>query len=143
MENNSTNNITEEEAQQELSEILQIRRDKLKALQDAGNDPFEKTKFSRTAFTKDITDNFESTEGSEVSLAGRIMAKRGMGKAIFADITDDKGRIQLYIKQSELSEESFAEVRKYDIGDIIGVSGKVFKTKMGEISIHCTEVELL
>jgi len=143
MENNNTNNITSEETQQELSEILQIRRDKLKALQDAGNDPFEKTKFSRTAFTKDITDNFESTEGTEVSLAGRIMAKRGMGKAIFADITDDKGRIQLYIKQSELSEESFAEVRKYDIGDIIGVSGKVFKTKMGEISIHCTGVELL
>jgi len=143
MENNDTSNMVGEESPQELSEILQIRRDKLKALQDADNDPFLKTKFSRTAFTKDVVDGFETMEGKEVSLAGRIMAKRGMGKAIFADINDDKGRIQLYIKLSDVGDESFAEVRKYDIGDIIGISGSVFRTKMGEISIHCNTVELL
>jgi len=127
----------------ELSEILQIRRDKLTKLQSENNDPFHVTKFNRTAFSSDILDNFEKTEGSEFSLAGRVMAKREMGKATFVDILDDKGRIQLYIKQNDIGEENFESIKKGDIGDFIGVTGSVFKTRMGEISIHCTKVELL
>ena len=127
----------------ELSEILQIRRDKLQALQEAGSDPFEITKFTRTIFSREIHDDFESFEDKNVSIAGRIMAKRGMGKAIFADIADDKGRIQIYVRKDDVGEDIFADFRKVDIGDIIGVSGFVFKTKMGEISVHCKEVILL
>ena len=127
----------------ELSEILQIRRDKLQALQEAGSDPFEITKFTRTIYSREIHDDFESFEDKDVSIAGRIMAKRGMGKAIFADIADDKGRIQIYVRKDDVGEDVFADFRKVDIGDIIGVSGFVFKTKMGEISVHCKEVTLL
>ena len=129
--------------EQELSEILQIRRDKLQALQESGRDPFEITKFSRSNYSCEIVDDFESFENANVSIAGRIMAKRGMGKAIFADISDDKGRIQIYVKKDDVGEETFADFRKIDIGDIIGVSGYVFKTKMGEISVHCKEILLL
>ena len=139
----SSDTIFVPEEAQELSEILQIRREKLQKLQEEGRDPFEITKFSRTAFSADLHNNFETMENQEVSMAGRILAKRGMGKAIFADIADDKGRIQLYIKLNDVGETVFAEVRKYDIGDIIGVSGYVFRTKMGEISVHCREVRLL
>jgi len=136
-----TNNINETEP--ELSEILQIRRDKLSKLQSENRDPFHVTKFNRTAFSSDILDNFEQREGSEVSLAGRVMAKREMGKAVFVDISDDKGRIQLYIKQNDVGESSFEDIKKGDIGDFIGVTGTVFKTRMGEISIHCTLITLL
>jgi len=129
--------------EQELSEILQIRRDKLKKLQDEGQDPFEVTKFTRTVYTSDVHENFDAIENSDVSMAGRVMAKRGMGKAIFADIVDDKGRIQLYIKLNDVGEEAFEGLKKGDIGDIIGVTGHVFRTKMGEISIHCKTVTLL
>jgi len=128
---------------QELSEILQIRRDKLSKLQDEGRDPFHITKYTRTAFSTEVTDNFEAMENKEVSMAGRIMAKREMGKAMFLDISDDKGRIQLYLKLNDIGEQSFEDIKKGDIGDIIGVEGKVFKTRMGEISIHCTSVVLL
>ena len=131
------------EQEQELSEILQVRRDKLKYLQDEGRDPFKVTKFERTAYSADVKDNFEAMENQTVSMAGRVMAKRGMGKAIFADIADDRGRIQIYVRQQDVSEETFADFRKVDIGDIIGVTGFVFKTKMGEISIHCSNVALL
>jgi len=127
----------------ELSEILQIRRDKLKSLQDEGNDPFEVTKFTRTAFSSDVCDDFEAYDKKDVTMAGRVMAKRGMGKAIFVDIQDDKGRIQLYIKQSDVGEDTFADVKKIDIGDIIGITGFVFRTRMGEISVHCKTVVLL
>jgi len=127
----------------ELSEILKVRRDKLKRLQDEGRDPFKVTSFKRSAYTTDITDNFEAMENSEATLAGRVMAKREMGKAIFVDIVDDKGRIQLYIKLNDVGEQSFDYVKKGDIGDFIGVSGKVFKTRMGEISLHCNFVTLL
>ena len=129
--------------EQELSEILQIRRDKLQRLQEDGRDPFEVTKFSRTAFSSDIHDNFNAMENNDVSVAGRVMAKREMGKAIFADIVDDKGRIQLYVKLNDVGEQSFNDIKKGDIGDIIGVTGFVFRTKMGEISIHCKAVTLL
>ena len=126
-----TDDIRQEEA--ELSEILQIRRDKLKRLQDEGRDPFAVTKFTRTTFSLDIRDNFDAMENCDVALAGRIMAKREMGKAIFVDIADDKGRMQLYIKLNDVGEQPFSDVKKGDIGDIIGVTGFVFKTRMGEI----------
>ena len=129
--------------EQELSEILQVRRDKLKALQDEGRDPFNNTKFERTAYSADVKDNFETMENQTVSMCGRIMAKRGMGKAIFADIADDKGRIQIYVRLNDVGAETFADFRKVDIGDIIGIEGFVFKTKMGEISVHCQKVVLL
>ena len=129
--------------EQELSEILQIRRDKLKALQDEGRDPFQQTKFSRTHWTSEIKDHYASLENQTVSVAGRIMSKRGMGKAIFCHIKDDKSQIQLYIRSDAVSKEEFADFRKYDIGDIIGVSGYVFKTKTEEISIHVEKVVLL
>lgn len=130
-------------AEQDLSELFQIRLDKLKKLREEGRDPFEVTRFERTAFTGDILDNFERMENKDVSMAGRIMAKRGMGKAIFADLMDDKGRIQLYIRLNDVGEEAFSDFKKGDIGDIVGISGFVFKTRMGEVSIHCREVRLL
>ena len=129
--------------EQELSEILQIRRDKLKTLQDEGRDPFRQTKFNRTAWSMEIKEKYEAMEGKTVSVAGRIMSKRGMGKAIFCHIKDDKGQIQLYIKKDAVSEQEFADFRKYDIGDIIGVTGYVFKTKTEEISVHVEQVTLL
>ena len=127
----------------ELSEILQVRRDKLAALQQEGRDPFRQTKFARTAWSQEIKDNYDSFEEKQVSVAGRIMSKRGMGKAIFCHIKDDKGLIQLYIRSDAVSETEFLDFRKYDIGDIIGVGGYVFKTKTGEISVHVQSVVLL
>ena len=126
-----------------LSEILQVRRDKLKALQDAGRDPFTQTRFARSAYSTDIKNDFDAYDGKTLQAAGRIMSKRGMGKAIFCDIQDDRGQIQLYVRKDAVSEQEFADFRKYDIGDIIGVSGYAFKTKTGEISIHVQQVTLL
>ena len=130
-------------AEPSLSEILQIRRDKLKALQDAGRDPFTQTRFARSAYSTDIKNDFEAYDGKTLQAAGRIMSKRGMGKAIFCDIQDDRGQIQLYVRKDAVTEQEFADFRKYDIGDIIGVSGYAFKTKTGEISIHVQQVTLL
>ena len=127
----------------ELSEILQVRRDKLAALQQEGRDPFQKTKFTRSAWSSEIKDNYDAFDGKTVSVAGRIMSKRGMGKAIFCHIKDDKGQIQLYIRADAVSEQEFADFRKYDIGDIVGVSGYVFKTKTEEVSVHVEKAELL
>ena len=135
--------LSPEEGEQELSEILQIRRDKLKRLQEEGRDPFAITKFRRTAYSADVHAGFDKLENTDVAMAGRVMAKRGMGKAIFLDIADDKGRIQIYVRLSDVGEQCFDDVRKCDIGDIIGVAGFVFRTKMGEISIHCNSVTLL
>ena len=132
-----------ENAAEELSEILRVRREKLDALREAGRDPFVETRFVRSAWSSDIKDNYEAFEGKTVSAAGRIMSKRGMGKAIFCHIKDDRGQIQLYVRSDAVSETEFADFRKYDIGDIIGVSGYVFKTKTGEISIHVESVKLL
>ena len=131
------------EQEMELSEILQVRRDKLAALQQEGRDPFQQTKFSRTAWSEEIKTDYEGFENKQVSVAGRIMSKRGMGKAIFCHIKDDKGQIQLYIRADAVSQQEFADFRKYDIGDIIGVSGYVFKTKTEEISVHVEKVTLL
>ena len=133
-------NIPQEE---NLSELLQIRRDKLKNLQEEGRDPFQITKFDRSAFSAEIKGDYEAFEGKTVSVAGRIMSKRGMGKAIFCHIKDDRGQIQLYIKKDSVSETEFADFRKYDIGDIIGITGFVFKTKTEEISVHAEKVTLL
>ena len=130
-------------AEPSLSEILQIRRDKLKALQDAGRDPFTQTRFERSAYSTDIKNDFDAYDGKTLQAAGRIMSKRGMGKAIFCDIQDDRGQIQLYVRKDAVTEQEFADFRKYDIGDIIGVSGYAFKTKTGEISIHVQQVTLL
>ena len=129
--------------EQELSEILQVRRDKLKALQDEGRDPFQQTKFVRSAWSSEIKGNYEAFEGKTVSVAGRIMSKRGMGKAIFCHIKDDKGQLQLYVRSDAVAAQEFADFRKYDIGDIIGVTGYVFKTKTEEISVHVEKVTLL
>ena len=141
MSENKTNETAAPE--QELSELLQIRRDKLKALQEEGRDPFTQTRFVRSAYSDEIKANFEAFDGKTVKAAGRIMSKRGMGKAIFCHIKDDHGSIQLYIRKDAVPEQEFADFRKYDIGDIIGVSGFVFKTKTEEISVHVESVTLL
>ncbi|MCR5576994.1 MAG: lysine--tRNA ligase [Oscillospiraceae bacterium] len=132
-----------EAPEQELSEILQIRRDKLAALQQEGRNPFVQTRFERTAWSQEIKDDYARFEEKNVRVAGRILSKRGMGKAIFCHIKDDRGQIQLYIRADAVTPTEFADFRKYDIGDIIGVSGYVFTTKTGEISVHVQGVTLL
>ena len=128
---------------QQVSELLQIRRDKLTELQEAGRDPFRETRFERDATSAGIKDAFEDYENKQVSIAGRIMSKRGMGKAIFCHIQDREGQIQLYVRKDAVTETEFADFRKYDVGDIIGVSGYVFKTQTGEITVHVEHVTLL
>jgi len=137
---NQNQNIQEEVS---LSELLQVRRDKLSELRAAGNDPFEQTKYDVTHQSKEIKDNFDAMEEQTVRLAGRIMSKRGMGKVVFADLQDVAGRIQLFVKIDEVGEEALATFKKYDIGDIVGVEGAVFRTKMGEISIRAKQITLL
>ena len=134
-------NTVNDEAQ--LSEILQVRRDKLKALQDAGCDPFQITKFDVSHHAEEIKAQYDALENKEVTVAGRMMAKRIMGKASFAHVQDLSGKMQLYIARDSLGEEPYAGFKKMDIGDIIGVKGTVFKTKTGEISLHVTELTLL
>ncbi|MBQ1976655.1 MAG: lysine--tRNA ligase [Clostridia bacterium] len=137
------NNVQNTAAEPQLSEILQVRRDKLKTLQDAGNDPFQITKFDVSHHAEEVRAQFEALEDKEVTLAGRMMAKRVMGKASFAHIQDLSGKMQLYVARDSLGEEPYAGFKKLDIGDIIGVKGTVFKTKTGEISLHVTELTLL
>ena len=137
------NNSQNTAAEPQLSEILQVRRDKLKALQDAGNDPFQITKFEVSHHAEEIRAQFDDLENKEVTLAGRMMAKRVMGKASFAHVQDLSGKMQLYVARDSLGEEPYAGFKKLDIGDIIGVKGSVFKTKTGEISLHVTELTLL
>ena len=126
-----------------LSELLQIRRDKLAALREQGQDPFVITKFDVTHHSDEIKERFEDMEGQSVRLAGRLMSKRGMGKAVFSDLQDGAGRIQLYVRIDDVGEEALAAFKKYDIGDIVGVEGEVFRTKRGEISIKAKAVTLL
>ena len=130
-------------SQQSLSEILQVRRDKLKELIDNGKNPFEITKFDRKHTTMQIKNNYNDFEGKTVVIAGRLMSKRGMGKASFCDLADLDGKIQLYIRKDEVGEESYSDVKKFDIGDIVGVTGEVFTTHMGEISVKVKEITLL
>ena len=135
--------VNQPEEQQTLSEQRLIRRAKLKELQDAGQDPFQITKYVVKHHSADIKENFDALEGTMTSVAGRLMSKRGMGKAVFCDLQDVKGRIQLYVRIDELGEEAFAKFKKTDIGDIVGVEGEVFKTKRGEISVKAHKVTLL
>ena len=133
----------EEMSEESLNELRKIRRDKLKALQEAGRNPFLEEKWDVTAHSKDIKDNFDAMEDQEVSCAGRIMAFRNMGKASFIDIQDKQGRIQCYVRRDALGEEEYDWFKTYDIGDIIGVEGTVFKTKHGEVSIKAARIVLL
>lgn len=135
--------MEKEENTLELSELLQIRRDKLKNLQEVDKDPYQISKFERTNHTSQITENFEAFEGKEVIIAGRLMAKRDMGKASFINVSDRYGNIQSYVRKDNIGEEIFEEFKKYDIGDIVGVKGEVFKTQKGEMSVKAHEVTLL
>ena len=131
------------EQEQDLSQILQVRRDKLAALQAAGKDPFQQTKFTVSAHAQEIKDHFEEMEGQPVTIAGRLMSKRGMGKVSFCDLQDKSGRIQLYARKHEMDEADYNEFKKYDIGDLVGVEGEVFRTQRGEMSVRCKQVTLL
>ena len=135
--------MAEQNTQQDLREILQIRRDKLKTLQDAGMNPFEITRYDVTHHAQEVKDNFDALEGQTVSLGGRLMSKRGMGKVSFCDLQDKSGRIQIYARRDEMDEEAYNRFKKYDIGDIVGVKGQVFRTQKGEMSIRAHEITLL
>ncbi len=137
-ENNST-----PEVQQDLSEILRVRREKLSALQSEGRDPFQETKFVVSIHAREIKERFDELEGQEVTIAGRLMSKRGMGKVSFCDLQDKSGRIQLYARKDEMDEEAYNRFKKYDIGDIVGVRGEVFRTQRGEMSVRGREITLL
>lgn len=127
----------------ELSELLQIRRDKLDNLRENGKDPYEVTLFDRTHHTTEIVENFDALEGTEVTIAGRMMARRDMGKASFANVLDRFGNIQSYVRKDQIGDDAYEDFKKYDIGDIIGITGVVFKTQKGEMSIKASKVELL
>jgi len=131
--------VTEE---QDLNEILKIRRDKLDALVGAGKNPFEKVRYDRTAYSQDVKDDYASYEGKSVGIAGRLISKRIMGKASFAVILDGKGTIQSYLSINDLGDDYLA-FKEYDIGDIVGITGEVFTTRTGEVSIHARSIELL
>ena len=136
--------LTAEEEERELAEQARIRREKLQKLTGEGNSPFVKVKYKVTAASEKIKANFEKFEGKKVCLAGRLMSRRIMGKASFCHIQDGCGLIQLYVKRDDVGEEDYASFKKdYDLGDIVGVKGYVFKTQTGEISIHCSHVEML
>ena len=139
-EKNNQNAVPE---QQNLSQLLQIRRDKLKELQESGNDPFQITKYVVDNDSANIKENFDALEGREVSIAGRLMSKRGMGKVSFCDLQDKSGRIQLYARKDEMDEAEYNRFKKYDIGDIVGVKGVVFRTQRGEMSVRTITVTLL
>lgn len=127
----------------DIHQLLKVRREKLADLQANGNDPFQITKYDVTAHTADIKDNFDTLEGNAVSVAGRMMSKRVMGKASFCNVQDLKGNIQVYVARDAIGEDPYKAFKKMDIGDIVGIKGEVFRTKTGEISIHASEVTLL
>ena len=129
--------------QQDINQLLKVRREKLAALQEAGKDPFLITKFEITHHSQEIKDHFDELEGNNVTIAGRMMFKRVMGKASFCNIQDLQGNIQCYVARDSIGEEFYADFKKYDVGDILGISGEVFKTKTGEMSIHVASVTLL
>ena len=138
-----TQNKNQQNQEQDLNQILKARRDKLANLQAAGKDPFVITKYEQTHHSQEIKDNFEALEGQSVSIAGRIMLKRVMGKASFCNVQDLKGNIQSYVARDSVGEEVYADFKKYDVGDIVGIKGEVFRTQKGEISVHASEVTLL
>lgn len=128
---------------QDINQLLKVRREKLAALQEAGKDPFRITKYNVTHHSQEIKDNFDALEGKTVSIAGRVMSKRVMGKASFCNVQDLEGNIQSYVARDSIGEEPYADFKKYDVGDIVGIEGEVFKTKTGEISIHAAKVTLM
>ncbi len=136
-------NKNQNQQTQDINALLQVRRDKLKDLVERGKNPFEITKFDTTNHTQEIKDNFEKFNDTEVTVAGRLMSKRVMGKASFCNVADLKGNIQSYVARDSIGEEDYADFKKFDIGDIVGITGKVFETKTGEISIHAEKVTLL
>ncbi|MBE6616793.1 MAG: lysine--tRNA ligase [Ruminococcaceae bacterium] len=138
-----TNVNTQVNPEQNFNDLVRVRREKLKNLQDAGNDPFQITKYDTTHHSTDIKDNYDELEGKTVAVAGRMMSKRIMGKASFCHVQDLKGTIQVYVARDSLGEEEYAAFKKDDVGDIVGVEGTVFKTKTGETSIHATKITLL
>ncbi len=142
-ENNNQNAVRPEPTAAELSDLLRIRREKLEAFREAGNDPFTVTKYDVTHHSADIKANFDALEGSSVSIAGRMMSKRIMGKASFCNVQDLGGNIQCYVARDSIGEAPYADFKKFDIGDIVGISGTVFRTKTGEMSIHAESVKLL
>lgn len=133
----------QQNAEQDINQLLKVRREKLEALQESGKNPYEIMKYDVTHHSKEVTENFEQLNGQTVSIAGRIMSKRVMGKASFCHVQDLEGRIQCYVARDNIGEEAYAEFKKYDVGDIVGVKGEVFQTKTGETSIHTTEITLL
>ncbi len=145
MEEHFTNAETPERelTQEELNELLQVRRDKLKALQEQGRDPFEIVRFDRDRYSREVVEDYDALEGKTVTIAGRMMSKRIMGKASFAHLNDYKGDIQIYVKRDDVGEDAYADFKAMDIGDILGVTGFVFKTRTGEVSVHAQKVTLL
>ena len=129
--------------EQDIHQLLKVKREKLANLQQAGKDPFQITKYDVTHHSTDIKNNFEELEGKTVRIAGRVMSKRVMGKASFCNVQDLPGNIQVYVARDSIGEESYADFKKYDVGDIVGIEGEVFKTKTGEISVHASQVTLL
>ena len=129
--------------EQDIHQLLKVKREKLANLQQAGKDPFQITKYDVTHHSTDIKNNFEELEGKTVRIAGRVMSKRVMGKASFCNVQDLPGNIQVYVARDSIGEESYADFKKYDVGDIVGIEGEVFKTKTGEISVHASQVILL
>ena len=134
---------TPQDQEQDLSQVLKVRRDKLAALQKEGKDPFQQTKFTVSHHAQEIKEHFDEMEGQTVTIAGRLMSKRGMGKVSFCDMQDKSGRIQLYARKDEMDETEYNTFKKYDIGDIVGVEGEVFRTQRGEMSVRCKHVTLL
>ena len=129
--------------EQDINQLLKVRREKLANLQEAGKDPFQITKYDVTHHSTEIKDNFDALEGQSVRIAGRMMSKRVMGKASFCNVQDLPGNIQCYVARDSVGEESYADFKKYDVGDIVGIEGEVFRTKTGEMSIHATAITLL
>ena len=143
MADETNRNVNEQPQAQDMGELLRIRREKLKVLQEEGRDPFTITRFDVTHHTQDIKDNFDAMEGQAVSVAGRLMSKRGMGKVSFCDLQDKTGRIQIYARKDEMDEDNYNHFKKYDIGDIVGVKGEVFRTQRGEMSVRAKNITLL
>ncbi len=139
----ASDNMEENSDFQDMNEILRVRRQKLAELQENGKDPFEIVKYDVTHKTRDIIDSFDTFDGQEVSIAGRLMSKRGMGKSSFCDVHDRDGKLQIYVQVNMIGPEAYSEFKKYDIGDMVGVKGEVFRTQKGEISIKVKEVVLL
>ena len=134
---------TQNTQEQDINQLLKVRREKLAALQESGRDPFQITKYDVTHHSLEIKDGFDALEGQTAAIAGRIMSKRIMGKASFCNVQDIQGNIQSYVARDSVGEEAYADFKKYDVGDIVGIKGEIFRTRTGEISIHAAEITLL